>query len=382
MNRRGALGLFALMGLSGCSFEPIEWVEGTPEAVESADPTVELRPDFFIQTSDNGVKSIEEASSVGQRISTPHFDARLEQVFLGAELGQQTAMQVRRRTPLRAPEGHQILAFTLAAGVPSFQPDPGADLAHRLRVGDVAFDLGAPFVRHTINDDGEYDIDWTLIMLCIPEGSPVFLDVTDQARTVSLDLITGAPVEDEAWADTTGFRERHLIAVQPERQIFVHDIISLPDPSLQIEQDEAQLAVALAPNPTASLLTPWLPGLGWAAAGMQWFRLRLTFEPSLTDTRFTYSFSGPESFTFEDSEGVNHKVVAPEIVAADDIEMSTTVDLIWQLAGPYTVGTMRFQPKGTLQALYTGGVTVAAQFTATPSPLQFGVQFTAREQPQ
>ncbi|GAA4889970.1 hypothetical protein GCM10025789_03030 [Tessaracoccus lubricantis] len=370
------------MGLSGCSFEPIRWVDGAPEAVESVDPAVELRADFFVQTSDNGVKSIEEGRTVGQRISTPHFDARLEQVFLGAEVGTGTAMQVRRRTPLRAPEGHQILAFTLAAGLPSFQPDPDADLAHRLRVGDAGIDLGPPFVRHMINDDGEYDISWTLIMLCVPEGAPVFLDATDQERTVTLDLLTGEPVDDDAWAATAGLRQRHIIAVEPERQIFMHNLVSLPDPALAIEQDEAQLAIALSPNPTSSILAPWLPGRGWAQPGMQWLRLRLTFEPSLTDTRFTYAFSGPESFALEDSAGSNHSVLSPERISAADIELSTTVDLVWQLTEPFTAATMRFQPKGELKALYTGGVEVPAQFTATPSPLQFGVQFTAREQPQ
>ncbi|WP_040283274.1 hypothetical protein [Tessaracoccus massiliensis] len=379
MDRRSALALLATLGLTGCSFEPVTWVTAMPEPETTADPAVELRDDFFIQTSDAGVKSIDEGATLGLRVSTPYFDGRIEQLFLGEEVGAATAVQVRRRTPLRAPEGHQILAFTLAAGRPSFQADPDTQLVHSLRVGESLLELGPPFGRHTVSQEGEYDIDWTLVMLCVPTGQSVRYEVTDQDRTVAVDLIGKAPVDDEAWAATQGFRERHQISIGPERAIFSRGVVSQPDPALEIEAEATQLTVPMAPNPVGSILAPWLPGLGWAETGAQWLRLRFTFDPSFADTKFHYDLDVAQSFTFEDGKGTRYPASDPERLTVEDVDLlQQRLDVTFAVGGP-EAGAMRFQPVGNLQALYTGGTAVPAVLTDQAPPLEFAVQFTAQE---
>lgn len=374
MNRRSALSLLAVVGLTGCSLQPIEWAEPTAEPVSTADPAVEVRSDFHIQTRDSGVKTLEQGQTVGLRISTPHFDGVLEQLYLGERLSEQDAAQLRQRTAIRAPQRHEFLVFTMRAGIPSFLSDDEDAVTFQVRVGEAAHPIGAPFGRFIASETAEYEVPWMMLALCIPVGEEVFLDVTDQERTVSVNLVQGEPVDDETWAATAGFRERHLISVGPDRGSFAQGVTSLPSGDQEV--DQATFTMTLTANPGASVLAPWLPAHGWAVAGMQWLQLRFAIEPQFDNSLFRYDLSGPETFKYERVGEAAQPAVSPERVTTEGVETSRRLDVVFQVPSGDPAGTLLCRPAGTLQALYRGVGAVPAQFVGEASALSFAVSLS------
>lgn len=377
MNRRTALGLLAVAGLTGCSLEPIEWVEPTAEPPASMDPAVEVRSDFFVQTSDSGVKRLAEGLDVGLRVSTPHFDGVIDQIFTGERLGEQDAAQVRQNTAITAPQRHEFLAFTMQAGLPVFQADTDVTLGYQLRVGAAVIEVGPPFGRFIVSDTAGYEIPWVLFVLSVPKGEPVFLDITDQEQTVSVNLITGEPVDDEAWALTQGFRERSTISIDPLRATFSHGVTSLP--GAEQEPDQSVFTLPMTANDRASILAPWLPARGWAVPGMQWLRLRFTIEPRFDNPLFRYEFSGADTFKYQDSSGLARQAVAPERLTTEDVELSTTLDVTFEVPTADPAGTLLCRPAGVLQALYVNNRVVPAEFIGEAPGISFGVEFAPAE---
>lgn len=379
MDRRTALGLLAVAGLTGCSLQPVAWVEETAEPVESVDPAVEVRPDFFVQTTDPGTKALTEGRDVGLRISTPHFDGVLDQVFVGGRLGEQDAAQARQDTAIRAPQRHELLAFTMRAGLPVFQADADVTVAHRLRVGADVVELSAPFGRFVVSETAEYEIAWAMFVLSVPIGEPVLYDVTDQEQTVSVNLITGEPVDDAAWARTQGFRERQVITIDPGKAIFTQAVTSVPPAGQEV--DQGTFTLPLTANDRASLLAPWLPGRGWASDGTQWLRLQFVAEPQFDNRLFSYAFTGPETFRYQGGGGEALAAVAPEQFTSDSRRL-TDLDVTFEVPATDASGTLLCRPVGTLHANYRGMAPLPAEFVGEAPAVRFAVALTPEQPPQ
>ncbi|NHB84515.1 hypothetical protein G7085_07605 [Tessaracoccus sp. HDW20] len=97
-----------------------------------------MRADYFAQSPDSGARTLSEGVPAPQRISTPHFDARLDRRFVGDALGAVTAAQVRERTGIRAPDGYELVAFTLQAGTPTFGETDASSARIEIEVGRVS----------------------------------------------------------------------------------------------------------------------------------------------------------------------------------------------------------------------------------------------------
>ncbi|MEO7587192.1 MAG: hypothetical protein ABIS84_04110, partial [Arachnia sp.] len=135
VTRRAAL--LGVGAVSGCSFTPVNFSSETaaPSASASVDPTVTVDPDFFARATDGTPKLLPEGTASGQRFSTPHLDGVLAELFVGEELAQTTARQTGADTPVRAPEGYELAAFTLLGGRPTYIVEAGQEAAVQLRVG-------------------------------------------------------------------------------------------------------------------------------------------------------------------------------------------------------------------------------------------------------
>lgn len=384
LTRRSALALLAVSGLTGCSFSPIVWesTEANPDGGESGAAGKEVRPDYFAQSPDSDARTLDEGAMSSQWVSTPHFDARLDRTFVGAELGAKTSRQVREPSPIRAPEGHELVAFTMEAGSPVFG-DAGKDGGEH--VAQVAIEvneaiklpLTAPF--GVFSPAEGYARPWALIILCVRTGESVKLAVRDEGKTVRVDLRTGAPEVDADWAATRGFRERVTIGVSETSAVLRRDI-QTDKVNEQVQRSNFRLG--LKPDAGGGLV-PWLTTEGWAPEGSQWLYVKMnalvTFTPATP--AIIMSLDVPRSFVYQ--AGTSAPIEALPIeggITTEQIQReSKTLDVTWSIPDGDDQARITCNPVGRMVARYTDHPDVAAQFIGAPQQVMFRLKFTPME---
>lgn len=377
MTRRAALlGLgLAATAVTGCSFTPVSFSDGaTPTPSGSLDPTLTLDPEFFSRAGDGAAKTLPEGNRVELRFSTPHLDGVLVNHFVGEELSRATAEQVEQDAPIRAPEGHELVAFTLRGGLPGFieTVDRSADV--QLRVGDSRIPVASLFGAYS-TEAGIYLAQWEMFCFCVPVGAGILLEVTDQDRSIVVDLRTGVPRVDEAWKATTGFRERWEIACEPTNGVFSRSFTTLPPPGLDVET--GSLNIGLQPDTSAGLL-PWTPAQGWAPDGHQWLvvamNARVEWEARVPPQ---LSINVPASFLHSAQDGTQAEAVDPVSITTDAIAtQQADLVVVWPVSGRDATSTISFNAVGELAVDYTDAAGVAAQFTSQAEPLEFTLAAT------
>lgn len=377
VTRRAALLGLCLAGaaVSGCSFTPVTFSDGaTPTPGGSVDPTVTLDPEFFVRAGDGAAKTLTEGNRAEQRFSTPHLDGVLVNHFVGDGLSLATAEQVEQDAPIRAPEGHELAAFTLRGGLPSFIETVNGSADVQLRIGDRRVPL--PNLFNTFSTEaGTYLAQWEMVCFCVPTGAEILLEVTDQDRTIVVDLRTGLPRVDEDWRATTGFRERWAIACEPTNGVFSRDFTTLPPPGL--DEESGTLHIGLQPDTSAGML-PWTPAQGWAPDGQQWLVVAMNARvewkarvpPELT-------INVPASFLHRTPDGAQVEAVDPPSITTDAIAtQKADLEVVWPVSGRDTASTMSFNAVGELSVDYTDAAGVPAQFTSQAQPLEFALTAT------
>ncbi|MGV8845198.1 hypothetical protein [Tessaracoccus sp.] len=376
VTRRSALlGLgIGTMAVSGCSFTPVTFSGTTPPPPEpSKDPTVTLNPEFLMRATEGSVKTLPEGVRTEQRFSTPHLDGMLMSCFTGEVLSLASASQVGQTTPVRAPQGHELAAFTLRGGVPGFVETVDHAAIVALRIGDRRIPLPNLFNKFNA-ESGAYLTEWEMLCFCLPVGATIALEITDVGKTVVVDVRTGVPLIDEGWVATTGFRERHEITCDPEKAVFTRGFATLPPPGL--EPDTGKLSLGLQPTPLTGL-QPWTPALGWAPEGQQWLsvpmNVRLGWEGRV-EALFTLQV--PESFRYRDQDG-EQPAVHPKSITTDQITTGQAeLVVIWPVAGREGTSSFSFNAVGALEVDYAEAAGVPAQFVSSAQPLEFIVTMT------
>ncbi len=373
LTRRSALALLAVTGLSGCSFSPIQWEdpEALPSPSPSGDGAVEVRSDYFAQSPDTGDRTLSEGIPVSLRIATPHFDAWLDRRFHGKSLGAVTTAQVRESTAIRAPEGHELIAFTLKAGTPAFS-DSGTDGARvAIIAGDsLHYPLAAPF-------GPSYDRGWALYILTVPEGVPVVLTVTDEGKVVTVDLRTGEPEADEPWRANRGFRERVAIEIVEGPAILERDLLAV----VNGQQLRSRFRLGLDPQ-APSELVPWNPESGWAEENMQWLWIamnaKVEFVPS--DPAMLIELDVPGSFSYREAQADPIPAHLPRMITTEAIQrQSQDLDVRWAVPGAATDAQFDCSPVGVAVARFSDHPDVAAEFTGAPSQQTWTLKFTPKQ---
>lgn len=360
--------------VTGCSFTPVTFSEPTtPTPSSSVDPTVTLDPEFLVRATDGGDKTLVEGIRNDQRFSTPHLDGSLVGSFVGEALSLVSASQLGQQTPIRAPEGHELAAFILRGGRPGFVETVDHAASVQLRIGDRRIPVPKLFNSFSTQSD-EYLTQWEMFCLCLPAGDAIALEVTDEGKTISLDLRTGVPLIDEAWKATTGFRERFEIVCDPASGVFKRTFSTLPPPGL--EADTGEMSLGLLPD-TVRGLKPWTPAQGWAPDGKQWLSIPMNARVGW-DGRVAalLTLRVPESFIHRDRDG---QVAAedPDTITTDQITTGQ-VDLVvvWPVTGREGASTISFNAVGELAVDYAETAGVPAQFTSPALPVEFTLTAT------
>lgn len=362
------------LALSGCSFTPVSFSEPTtPTSTPSVDPVLTLDPEFLVRASDGEAKTLPEGVRSDQRFSTPHLDGTLVGWFVGESLGAATAAQLDEDTPIRAPEGYELAAFTVRGGTPGFVETADHAATVAIRAGDRRIPVPALFGEFNTGTE-TYLTQWEMMSFCVPAGERIALEITDETKTIVIDLRTGVPLVDEAWKATTGFRERQVIECKPENATFERSFSTIPPPTLEV--DTGTMFLAFQPD-TLSGLRPWTPTQGWAPEGKQWLAV-----PMAPRVKWEGRVSGqltldvPASFLYLDTDG-EHAAVSPPSITTDQITTDQAeLVVVWPVSGLQGSGTISFNAVGKLEVDYTEDEGVPAQFTSASIPLEFTLTMT------
>lgn len=368
------LGLGTVL-LSGCSFTPMTFsTETAPTPSGNVDPTVTLDPEFFGRGREGSQKTLLEGTNIEQRFSTPHLDGTLKSFFVGERLSETSASQVGRDTPVRAPEGYEVAAFTLEGGRPTFIETPGNEASVHLRIGDRRIEI--PNLFNTFNTMADaYLTPWEMLCFCLPLGSDLALEITDAGKNITLDLRTGVPVQDDGWLSTTGFREKWDVTCDPVDDVFTRGFVTLPPAGQEVEGGEMLFGL----RPTAlDGLRPWTPAQGWAGEGKQWLTVamdaRVTWKGRTTPD---FTLLGPQSFVLTEPGSAAVPAIQPESIRADQIVAGQAeLVVVWPVSGQEGASSFSFDPVGELRVDYAEAPGVAAEFTSPAEPLKFTLTMT------
>ena len=377
LTRRSALALLAATSLSGCSFEPIQWGPDTGGSTSGAQgKATEVSPTYFAQSPDSGTRSLSEGAPASQRISTPHFDARLDRTFIGPQISAETAAQIREESSLSAPNGYELVAFTLEAGTPYFAPAEGANAQVNLIIDDRSVPLQAPF--GTYSESSGYVRQWALVVFCVPESSAVVLAVTDAEQTVQVDVRTGAPIADTAWQLTRGFRERVAVEITGGSEVLNRTIVTDP-----VNGQQLTFQFQLGIDPTAERgLVPWNPEDGWASEGNQWLRIamnaKVNFVPG--DQAVHVDLDVTNSFSYSEGDNAPVQPHRPKSIVTTEIQRAAAVlDVTWIVPGDADAATVRCSPSGTVQVQFSDHPTVRGDFSGAAPTATYQLAFATRQ---
>lgn len=366
---------------SGCSFERVNFGP-TDTATPTADgPDTEVVDPEFFERGKESSNSLPEGRWSQQRISTPHLDFTLEATYAGPTLSAEAAAQVGREGELSAPQGHEFVAIVCKGGSPSYEAESGAAADVKLVVDrSRAINLPAMFDRYSVSA-GSYTKEWEFIVLCVPSGADVKLQVTDQVtepdQAVLVDLRTGVPVNNRGWQQTTGFRDRVSVTCTPDRGVFSRRFTTL-DP--QLETEGGTLRFGLMPD-TASGIFPWIPTLGWAPEGKQWFPVPMNAKIDVVDGEVfpRMEMNIPNSFVYVTEDTQRVQAVHPETATTDAVVRNNgDLIVIWPVSGREEQALLSFDPVGSMVVDYTDRKNVPAGFSADARPLEFELAFTTQ----
>lgn len=362
--------------MSGCGFEPVDFnpQTETPTPTASVDPAKEVDSEYFLRSRDGEPKNLPEGSYGALVISTPHFDGTLQGWFVGERLSLETAAQVGESTPLKAPPGYELAAFTLKGGLPAYVETTEHIVTSQLRVGSNLVPLPNLFDKFN-PPSGSYLTEWEMFIFSVLPDDVITLEITDEGRTVRIDLRTGLPVIDEDWNANLGFRERWDILCTPETGTFRRPFTTVPPAELQAQT--GALLVTLRPD---SELLPWTPILGWAPDGQQWLVSSMNARIQAGGNLFLQqNINVAQSFTYQDAAGQRFPATYPEAVTTDALTRNQ-VDLmvIWAVTGRDASGVVGFNPAGPMEVDYTDFPNVPAEFTEPAQPLEFVLEYQPR----
>lgn len=378
MTRRAALLGLAALTVSGCSFEPVSFqpASETPEPTESVDPAVVVDPEYFMRGRDGSAKSLPEGTRTVEKVASPHLTFTLEDRFAGDRLSEETTAQVGEAAPLRAPVGHELVAFTLKSDLPGYIETADHQVSVELRVGEKYVPLPALFDKYNVAARS-YLREWEMVIICVALEQPVVLEITDEGKTIHVDLRTGLPVIDDAWLANTGFRERQTITSTPDNGVFRREVTTLAPEGFTAQS--GTLALGLQPD-TGSGLLPWTPTLGWAPEAHQWLAVPMNVRVGAEgDVYPQLTMDVRQSFQYQDGAGTKHAAVHPETITTEALARNQVQLIVsWPVTGRDTAAIVSFNPVGQLSVDYSDYPKMPAQFSSEAAPLEFTLAFAPR----
>lgn len=358
--------------------EPIRFVEetATPSG-PTPDSTQVVDRQFFERVLEGSSKTLREGDILDLRIASPHVNCVLRSLYVGAVLSAETALQLRIPNAISAPEGHQLLAFTLQGELPLYDRTAERYESASIRVAGRPIALTDLFDSY-VRGQG-WLREWEMVAMVVPDDAEVVLAIEDQGNTVTVDLRTGQPVEDDAWAANQGFRERRSMALDPQVGLFQAAFETRPPEGY--DPDPGGLILQLQPD-VAYATIPWIPTLQWAEPGKQWLLVPMLTRVSYDNLPPQMEIDVAASFLYRDQAGTEILAVSPETLTFEQLlRGQADLALVWPVSGADDQGTIVVDLKGPLTVDYSDAPSIPAELTETPTPVEFRCSFSDPTEP-
>lgn len=377
ISRRAALASLGVPLLAGCS-GPINFTpenhRASPTPTDTTPPERVVDPDFYARSTSGAHVLVDGATPVGLVFSTPHMDGRIGEVLVGERIPYDVAQRIDQTAPLRAPEGHQFVAFTAQAGRPVFVEDA----EHPVDVSLNRDGTGMP-VQNLFGGvaQGKFQVAWEFIVACIPAEGTVVLEITDEGKTIRIDLVQGIPAVDEAWNANEGFRSRATVVFDPPDNVYQRQY-SAQAPGY----DPVAGIFRIGMRPSNAFMAPWTPEHGWSPVGAQWLTIpmaaRVEFQGIESGTNIELDL--PSSFTYTALDGSKAKLVTPKTITTDAVRrQQSDVQPTFQVTGRDDQASLVFSAAGKIRVDFQEVSGVAGNFTGSGTPIRFNLQYKDAE---
>lgn len=357
--------------LAGCSgpidFTPAEHRTTAAPVDDTPDDTV-VEPGFIARSTTGRHVVVPDAVSSGIVVSTPHFDGRIRDLYVGRRLPLEVAQQFDQATGIAAPEGHRLVVVNAQAGVPMYPLDPEYPVTVRIVVGDRPHPLRSMFGDP---ERGRYSVAWECVVMVVPDDGTALLEVEDAGKTVRVDLTQGIPVEDEAWASNEGFRVRRDVRFDPaqglhERKFRVHPA----------DHEPVEGVFRIELRPANAIFAPWNPVHQWAPPGQRWLTVPTSARMEIVGPLTSVELNLPNSFALTSAAGERAEVIEPHTVTTDQVRRQEA-DVIpsFRVSAGDDEATLTFTANGRIVADFENIQGVEGSFTEGGEPLRFGVKY-------
>lgn len=297
--------------------------------------------------------------------STPRMDGRITDILTTREIPYDIAQLLDRTTPLKAPKGHRFVAFTAQAGRPTFPDTTGQAVGVVLHVDGVPQPLRNMFGG--LNRDRQYLVRWEFVVACIPDDGNLVLAITDEGKTVQVDLVTGRPIVDEAWNLNEGFRRRRVTVFSPSQGMFERSFTAQPP---GYEPATGLFRIGFAPD--NALLVPWNPVNGWAPPGEMWLTIPMNAKVEFEQIGAQIELDMPRSLTLLGEGGKTFELITPKRALSEDIRRQRS-DVLATYKVPLALSSARldFNAQGKAIVDFKDMPGVQGTFSGSAQPVRF-----------
>ncbi|WP_296136338.1 hypothetical protein [uncultured Tessaracoccus sp.] len=371
ISRRAALSLLGVPALAGCSgpidFTPEEFRSSAP-VDDGIPPELVVEPGFFARSTQGRHVDVPGSTSSGLVFATPHLDGRLGEITVSRTIPYDVAQRVDQTAPLRAPEGYRFVAFSAQAGRPVFPESAEHPVTVALNQDGTSRPLRNMFGGLS---RGRYQVAWEFMVACIPADGSLVLEVSDEGKTIRIDLVEGAPAVDEAWHANEGFRERQTVAFDPPDGVFQRAFVAQP-----AGHEAAHGRFRMGLRPSKAFMAPWNPEHQWAPPATQWLTIPMGARVEFQDLPADIELDLPSSFTYTAADGTKAELVTPRTITTETVRrQQSDVQPTFRVSGRDDRASLVFNVAGRIRVDFDNVSNVTGTFTGAARPLQFRLTF-------
>lgn len=300
-------------------------------------------------------------------LTGPHFDLKIAEVATTAVLKGSPADNLDLDEPLQAAADHE---FVLAKLRSNFEPPRWERKDANVEVAVVVADQRRPLAGVVDRLSAYTDL---ALVVSVPEGAPVTLEVTDEGRPLSLDLRTGSLAGNSTY-QVLYSEELTRLDYEETGTVEAFGRTRL----LKVE------IVGLWSSTDSHSLEPFVPSAGWAEPGRSWLLIpglrtssSIPYDPNLFGFDMAFDLDTAATFGLAQPGGTITRAEAWQPFGVDDLETNGILgfNVIFDVPDSFRTGTLQITLDGPMTARLDGS-SVPTGWATPPPPAQLPIVFS------
>jgi len=313
-----------------------------------------------------GYVDVGDAPTGAGELSGPHFDLAIDEVATTTVLKGAHADYLDLAAPLQAAPGHE---FVLARLPPSVEPPRFERTSENVQEALLVGDQRRPLVD-VLDRLAQY-VELTLVV-SVPRGAPVILQITDEGRPLSLDVRTGDVAPDSTYR------------VEYSQEFSPRDYGETGTVEAFGRTRPLKVEIFWSSGYGHSL-EPFVPSAGWAPPGRSWLLIQGPLRAS-SSTVLDYGIFGfglvfdldlAATFGLAQPDGPTTRAEAPQLLRVNDTSgmgPASGFSVVFDVADSFRSGTLRITPDGPMTAFLDDDV-VDTGWATPPAPAEIPIAF-------